>query len=319
MDVLSLAFVTSVLDSSAPVLYAALAAALCGRAGIFNSALDGQLLWAAFSAVTVSWWTGSAWAGVAAAIVTTTVLSGVLAVGAVTWRADPIIVAVGMNLLALGLTGFLLRELLDATGTFAPSGLQGLPSLGFLDGVPVLGPLLARQTILVPLALVLAVAASVWLYRTSTGLRLRGVGEHPEAATSLGVAVDRYQRATVLLAGALCGLGGAQLSLGNVTAFTENMTAGRGWVAVAAVMLAANRPLVVLGACLLFGAAEAWGFRLQGLGLPQQLTDAAPYLVTLVVLVASRLRLRRRLRAVDPVAAVSASHPETVVHPEETR
>ena len=319
MDVLSLAFVAAVLASSAPVLYAALGGALCGRAGVFNIALEGQLLWGAFSAVTVSWWTGSAWAGVAAAIVTTTVLSGVLAVGAVTWRADPIIVAVGMNLLALGLTGFLLRELLDATGTFAPSGLQGLPSLGFLDGVPVLGPLLARQTILVPLALVLAVAASVWLYRTSTGLRLRGVGEHPEAATSLGVAVDRYQRATVLLAGALCGLGGAQLSLGNVTAFTENMTAGRGWVAVAAVMLAANRPLVVLGACLLFGAAEAWGFRLQGLGLPQQLTDAAPYLVTLVVLVASRLRVRRRLRAVDPVAAVSASHPETVVHPEETR
>jgi general nucleoside transport system permease protein len=132
------------------------------------------------------------------------------------------------------------------------------------------------------------------------------------------VSVSRYQSATALLAGALCGLGGAQLSLGNVTAFTENMTAGRGWVAVAAVMLAANRPLVVLGACLLFGAAEAWGFRLQGLGLPQQLTDAAPYLVTLVVLVASRLRVRRRLGVADPVAAVSAAHPEAVVHPEET-
>jgi simple sugar transport system permease protein len=319
VDIFSLAFVAAVLASSAPVLYAALGGALCGLAGVFNIALEGQLLWGAFSAVAVSWWTGSAWAGVAAAVVTTTVFSGVLALGAVTWRADPIIVAVGMNLLALGLTGFLLRELLDATGTFAPAGLAGLPDLGFLAGVPVLGPLLAGQTVLVPLALALAVAMSLWLYRTSAGLRLRGVGEHPEAATSLGVAVPRYQRATVLLAGALCGLGGAQLSLGNVTAFTENMTAGRGWVAVAAVMLAANRPLVVLGACLLFGAAEAWGFRLQGLGLPQQLTDAAPYLVTLIVLVASRVRVRRRLRAVDPLAAESAAHPEAVVHPEETR
>lgn len=319
MDVFSLAFVAAVLASSTPVLLAALGGALCGRAGVFNIALEGQLLWGAFSAVTVSWWTGSAWAGVLAAVVTTTVFSGVLALGAVTWRADPIIVAVGMNLLALGLTGFLMRELLDATGTFAPAGLQGLPAMDALDGVPVFGRVLGGQTVLVPLALLLAVAASLWLHRTSAGLRLRGVGEHPEAASSLGVAVARYQRATVLLAGALCGLGGAQLSLGNVTAFTENMTAGRGWVAVAAVMLAANRPLVVLGACLLFGAAEAWGFRLQGLGLPQQLTDAAPYLVTLVVLVASRLRVRRRLRDVDTVAAASAAHPETVVHPEETR
>ena len=102
MDVFSLAFVAAVLASSAPVLYAALGGALCGRAGLFNIALEGQLLWGAFSAVTVSWWTGSAWAGVAAAVVTTTVFSGVLAVGAVTWRADPIIVAIGMNLLALG-------------------------------------------------------------------------------------------------------------------------------------------------------------------------------------------------------------------------
>ena len=113
----------------------------------------------------------------------------------------------------------------------------------------------------------------------------------------------------MLLTGALCGVGGAQLSLGSVTAFTENMTAGRGWVAVAAVMLAANRPLLVTAACLLFGAAEAWGFRLQGLGLPQQLTDAAPYLVTLVVLVLSRLRVRRRV-ASDPLAAVAVAHVE---------
>ena len=319
MDVLNLAFVAAVLVSTAPVLLAALGGALCGRAGVFNIALEGQLLVGAFTAVAVSWWTGSAWLGVAAAVAASAVLALVLAVGAVSWRADPIIVAVGTNLLAVGLTGFLLRELLGASGTFAPQGLAGLPSLTALAGVPVLGPLLAGQSVLVPLALVLAVAASLWLSRTTAGLRLRGVGEHPEAATSLGVDVTRYQGAAVLVAGGLCGLGGAQLSLGTVTAFTEEMTAGRGWVAVAAVMLAANRPLLVMGACLLFGAAEAWGFRLQGVGLPQQLTDAAPYLVTLVVLVASRLRVRRRVSAADPVAATAAAHPETRVHPEESR
>jgi simple sugar transport system permease protein len=319
VDVLTLAFVAAVLTSAAPVLYAALGGALCGRAGVFNIALEGQLLGGAFAAVAVSWWTGSPWLGVLAAVGTGAVASLLLAVGAVAWRADPIIVAVGMNLLALGLTGFVLREALGATGTFAPSGLRGLPDLDALDGVPVLGAVLGRASVLVPLSVVLAVALSLWLARTPAGLRLRGVGEHPEAATSLGVPVTRYRMATVVVAGALCGLGGAQLSLGTVTAFTENMTAGRGWVAVAAVMLAVNRPLWVLGACLLFGAAEAWGFRLQGLGLPQQLTDAAPYLVTLAVLVLSRVRVRRRVRAADPVAAESAAHPEAVVHPEETR
>jgi simple sugar transport system permease protein len=119
------------------------------------------------------------------------------------------------------------------------------------------------------------------------------VGEQPAAAESLGVRVHRYQHAAVLAAGALCGVAGAQLSLGNVTLFNEGMSAGRGWIAVAAVLLTGARPGWVLAACLVFGAAEAWGFRLQGAGLPQQLTDAAPYLVTLVVLIATRIRVRR--------------------------
>ncbi|WP_369053303.1 ABC transporter permease [Kineococcus terrestris] len=293
-SVLTLSFVAAVLTSTAPVALAALGGALCGRAGVFNIALEGQVLWACFAAVVVAAWTGSVWLGVLAAVVTTTLLASVLAVGSVRWHADPIIVAVGVNLLALGLTGFLLRSLLGASGTYAPPGLPGLPDLALLRGVPVLGPLLSGQSVLVPVALLLPLAAAWWLARTPAGLRLRGVGDHPAAAASLGVPVTRYQQATVHVAGALCGLAGAQLALGNVTAFTENMTAGRGWVAVAAVMLAVNRPVGVLLACLLFGAAEAWGFRLQGIGLPQQLTDAAPYLVTLVVLVVVRARRSSR-------------------------
>ncbi len=310
MDILSVAFVAAVLGSAAPVLYAALGGALCARAGVFNMALEGQLLLGAFVAVAVSHGSGSAWLGVLAAAAAAAALALVLAVGSVRWGADPIIVAVGVNLLALGLTGYLLRELLGASGTFAPQGLPGLPDATFLGAVPVLGQLLGRQSTLVPLALLAAVLIAAWLARTRTGLRLRGAGEHAAAAVSLGVDVARYQQVSVLAAGALCGLGGAQLSLGAVTAFTENMTAGRGWVAVAAVMLAAGRPVGVLAACLLFGAAEAWGFRLQGLGLPQQLTDAAPYLVTLVVLLLVRLRGRRR-GATAPVLSPTAEETRT--------
>jgi ABC-type uncharacterized transport system permease subunit len=132
------------------------------------------------------------------------------------------------------------------------------------------------------------------------------VGEHPEAAASLGTNVAKYQFWVTIVAGALCGFAGAQLSLGNVTVFTENMTAGRGWIAVAAVMLVAGRPLWLPVACLGFGAAEALGFRLQGIGAPQQLTDAAPYAITIIVLVATRIRLPARTRR-SPIASPEES------------
>jgi general nucleoside transport system permease protein len=290
MHVFEWSFVAAVLLAATPVLYAALAGALSAQVGVFNIALEGQMLWGAFAAVAASYYTGSAWVGIGVAVVSTAVFSVVLAVGAARFRADPIIIAIGTNLLALGLTGFLLRVLFDVAGSFSPIGLQGIPAMSFLRGIPVLGPVFGGQTVLVPLAFVLCIAAGLWLSRTASGLRLRGIGEHAEAAASLGVNVARTQTWTTILGGALCGLAGAQLALGNVTVFTENMTAGRGWIAVAAVMLVGSRPLWLPVACLGFGAAEAFGFRLQGLGAPQQLTDAAPYAITLLVLVATRVR-----------------------------
>lgn len=308
MQVFELSFVAAVLLAATPVLYAALAGALSAQVGVFNIALEGQMLWGAFAAVAGSYITGSAWAGLLIAILTTALFSVILAVGSAAWKADPIIIAIGTNLLALGLTGFLMRVLFDVSGSFAPRGLQGLDKMSFLRDVPVIGDIFAGQTPLVPLAFVLVAAAGIWLKTTSNGLRLRGVGEHPEASATLGVNVVAYKTWVTIVGGALCGMAGAQLSLGNVTVFTENMTAGRGWIAVAAVMLVAGRPLWLPVACLGFGAAEAFGFRLQGLGAPQQLTDAAPYAITLLVLVATRIpwtgsRAARR-RTAEPANAV---------------
>jgi ABC-type uncharacterized transport system permease subunit len=290
MSIFELSFVAAVLLAATPILYAALAGAISAQVGVFNIALEGQMLWGAFAAVAGSHYTGSAWGGVLVALVSTALFAVILAVGTARWKADPIIIAIGTNLLALGLTGFLLRVLFDVSGSFSPRGLEGLPKMSFLAGIPVIGPIFAGQTLLVPLAFVLIVAVGLWLKATPAGLRLRGVGEHPEAAVSLGVKVPSYQTWVTIAAGALCGIAGAQLALGNVTVFTENMTAGRGWIAVAAVMLVAGRPLWLPLACLGFGAAEALGFRLQGIGAPQQLTDAAPYAITLLVLVATRIR-----------------------------
>ncbi|MFB2582267.1 ABC transporter permease [Herbiconiux sp. P15] len=290
MQIFELSFVAAVLLAATPILYAALAGAISAQVGVFNIALEGQMLWGAFAAVAGSYYTGSAWGGVLIALLSTALFAVILAVGTARWKADPIIIAIGTNLLALGLTGFLLRVLFDVSGSFSPRGLEGLPKMAFLADVPILGPIFAGQTLLVPLAFVVIVAVGIWLKSTPAGLRLRGVGEHPEAAASLGVNVASYQTWATIVGGALCGIAGAQLALGNVTVFTENMTAGRGWIAVAAVMLVAGRPLWLPLACLGFGAAEALGFRLQGIGAPQQLTDAAPYAITLLVLVLTRIR-----------------------------
>lgn len=304
MHIFDLSFVAAVLLAATPVLFAALAGALSAQVGVFNIALEGQMLWGAFAAVAASYYTGNPWAGVLAAVLSTALFSVVLAVGAARWKADPIVIAIGSNLFALGITGFLMRVLFDVSGSFSPRGLVGLEKMRWLSDVPVIGEIFAGQTLLVPLALVLIVVVGLWLALTPRGLRLRGVGEHPDAAASLGINVVGYQFWVTIAAGALCGFAGAQLSLGNVTVFTENMTAGRGWIAVAAVMLVAGRPLWLPLSCLGFGAAEALGFRLQGVGAPQQLTDAAPYAITILVLILTRLRLPARTRRVHTPPAL---------------
>jgi simple sugar transport system permease protein len=288
------ALFSSALAALTPVLFAALGGALCQRAGVFNIALEGTMLVGCFAAVAGSWYTGSAWLGVLCAALAATGYSLILAAGSVSFGADPIVVGVAANLLAVGLTSFLIRTVFGSRGTFSDPRLDGLTPVGLpgLDRVPFLGSVLSGHTVLTYLSWLTVAGLAVLLYRHPWGLRLRGVGEHPEAARSLGVGVNRYRYGVILAGGALCGLGGAQLALGSVTLFSENMTAGRGWIAVVAVLLGRALPLGVFAAALLFGLAEAAGFRLQGLGLPQQATDAAPYVVTLLALIASSRRLR---------------------------
>ena len=210
----------------------------------------------------------------------------VMAVFAVSLRGNEIVVGIAINLLASGLTVFMLRALFGVKGAFQDPGVVGLdlysPSL--LGWLPWIGALLSGHTAIVYLSLVLTLAVHFLLFEHVIGLRLRGVGENAEAATTLGADASRVRYAALLVSGALCGLAGAQLSLGNVTLFVENMSAGRGWIAVVAVMFGRAKPLGVLGACLLFGFTESLGFRLQGLQVPSQLTDALPYLVTLASL-----------------------------------
>jgi simple sugar transport system permease protein len=224
------------------------------------------------------------------------IFSLILGFGATIFRGDPVVVGIGMNLLALGLTAYLLRVVFGVSGTFSDPSVIGLGRITIpaLIGVPVLGWAFARQSALTWVVWALTALISVVLFLMPVGLRLRGVGEQPEAAAALGVDVVRYRIVTVLVAGALTGLAGAQLSLGAVSVFAEDMSAGRGWIAVVAVMLGRNNPLYAAAACVLFGFADAIGVNLQSRGLPNQLTDIAPYLATLLALVISH---RRGIRA----------------------
>ncbi|HEY1721252.1 MAG TPA: ABC transporter permease [Magnetospirillaceae bacterium] len=294
MGIFDMLLFHSTIQSVTPILLAALAGLICERAGIFTIAQEGLMLAGAFAAVAGSWFCGGAWAGVLIAIATSVVLSGILAGGGVLFLGDTIVIGIGINLLADGLSIFLLRQLFDIQGVFEDPKLDGLDALRIpvIADIPGIGGVISGQTWITYLSWLLVAAVSIFLFRTTWGLRLRGVGEQGEAAETLGVSVRRYRAAAILVSGALCGLAGAQLSLGAVTLFSEGMSAGRGWIAVVAVMLGRANPLGVLGASVLFGLADAVGLRMQGLGLPNQLTDAAPYVITLIALILAVRRHR---------------------------
>jgi simple sugar transport system permease protein len=284
-----------------PILLAALGGLICERVGVFNIALEGLMLTGAFAAVVGSYYAGSAFVGVLAAVVAGVALATILASFAITLRGDMIVLGIALNLLASGLTVFLLRSLFGVKGAFQDPNLQGLGKIDLpgLEALPVLGPLLSGHSWVIYLSWLLVAGMQLLLFHHALGLRMRGVGEHPEAAATLGVSVTGLRYLAVLLSGALCGLAGAQLSLGNVTLFVENMSAGRGWIAVVAVMFGRAHPLGVLAASLLFGLADSVGFRLQGLQMPSQFTGMVPYVVTLVSLFIVEAQRRRRRAVVS--------------------
>jgi ABC-type uncharacterized transport system permease subunit len=277
-----------------PILLAALAGTLSERVGLFNIALEGQMLVGAFFAVAGSHFSGTLAGAIVSAVVASTLFSALLALGSAILRGNDIVIGISLNLLAAGLTSFLLRSLFGVSGTFSDSTMAALPRLHVpgLAQLPLLGRALGEQNALVYVSWLLVIVTAIFLTRTAWGLRIRGIGEQFEAAVSLGAKATRYRIAVTMVAGALCGLAGLQLSLGSLSLFSENMTAGRGWIAVAAVMLGRARPLGVAAACVLFGFSDALGLRLQGEGLPNQITDSAPYLVTLVALVIAGVRQR---------------------------
>ncbi|MDF2372097.1 MAG: ABC transporter permease [Rhizobiaceae bacterium] len=282
-----------------PVLLAAIGSALCERAAVFNIALEGMMLVGAFAAVVGCVYTGSWMGGIGFAIVAGAAFGLIFSFFGVQRGGDDIIVSIGLNVLAIGLTAFLLRALFGVQGQFEDPRIVEIPkvNLGPVADIPFIGDLLSGQSILVWFAVLMVFATHFFLNNHYYGLRIRAAGQNASALRSVGVSPERVKTAALVACGILCALGGAQLSISNVTLFTEGMSAGRGWIALVIVMMCSARLPWILPTAILFGLVDAMGFRMQGLGLPQQLTEALPYLLAIVVLIIAFRRKSIRQQA----------------------
>ncbi len=276
------ALVAAMLRFATPLIFAALGGVISERSGVVNVGLEGMMLIGAFfglwGADITNGWVGGVLIGVAAGA-----LTGLLfAVFVVSLKANQIVAGMAINLLALGLTGYLLIDIYGTLGT--GSGLPQVPDLLLpISGVPFFGRAFGERNLLIRVALALVAATSIYLFRTSSGLRLRSVGENPLAADTAGISVTLRRYFAVITSGVLASLGGVFLSLGFVHSFTQSMTAGRGFIALAAVIFGRWRPGGALIAALLFGFSSALAQRLPVFSpTAATLFQALPYVLTLI-------------------------------------
>jgi len=286
-----------------PLAFGAMGGLLNERAGVVNIAIEGQLLTGAFGAAVVASVTHSVYAGLVAAPVAGLVIGSLLALFTVKYRVNQIIVGVVLNVFAVGLTSFLFSSVLkpNAATLNSPPRMPVI-EIPVLSGIPVIGPVLFRQTLLVYLLYVAVVVITIALFRTRWGLRVRAVGEHPLAADTVGIDVQATRWRNVLLGSMVAGLGGAFFTIGSVGAFSQEMTAGKGYIALAAMILGRWTPVGALAAALLFGFSDKLQ---QVLGVlqtpvPNQFMLMLPYLVTIVAVAGLVGRVRGPAAAGEP-------------------
>jgi len=275
-------FIGSGLRLAMPIVLAGTGELLSQRAGVLNLSLDGMMLTSAFAAALASWMTKMPMVGLLVGVLSALLFAYLQAVLSVTLRANQLVVGIGFNILALGATTFLYREI------FGPLSRDTIPGfgkvhLGWLSDIPVLGPALLQQTGLTYVAFALVIATWALLKYTSFGLAVRAVGDDPRAADQAGINVIRTRYLGVLYAGALAGLGGAFMSVADSNTFTEGMTKGAGYLAITAVIFGGWSPWKTLGACLLFGFATALQFLVPAMKLdvPVAVLLMLPYVLAL--------------------------------------
>ena len=281
-DIFTLALITSTIRLSTPLILAALGGMFSERSGVINIALEGKMLAGAFTAAAVTYaadtklhlGNASPWVGLLAAILAGLFIAAIYAVTCIRFKADQVVSGAAINILMLGIPGFLSGAFFLSSGS-----TPQLPKEHLIPTTPIV------------IAFAMVFVSWYVMYRTPFGLRLRAVGEKPEAADAAGVSITQIRYCGVLLAGALAGIGGAYLSIGQSSLFTRNMTAGRGFIALAALIFGKWRPVQTMLACLLFGFTEAVSIQMQGAvklpsgeDIPVQFIQMVPYVLTIIVL-----------------------------------
>jgi len=277
----------SSLQFGALLLLPALGGVISERSGVVNIAMEGMMLTGAYAGVMTALATHNVILGVIGAMVAGGLMALVHAIVSINFKADQIVSGIAINIAALGLTNYLL---------FIQTGGQGIPSLsnalrlpitswGPLSNIPFIGRVLFQQNIIFYVAILVLLGINFLLFRTNIGLRIRAVGEHPHAADTAGVNVRLVRYLCVIGSGLLSGLAGAFLSMGIAGIFNSNMTAGTGFIALAAMIFGKYNPFGTAGACLIFGLGEALSVRLQDTGVSSNLLSTLPYLLTLIALV----------------------------------
>ena len=270
---------------SVPLIFGAMAGVLSERSGVINIAIEGQLLAGAFMSGVIASLTQNTWAGLIIAPFAGMAIAWLLAIFAIKYGIDQVVLGFVLNVLVIGLTGFLYKKLLipyqstwNAGGTFAPIEIP------ILAKIPVIGPIFFAQSIIVYLMYIVVIIIHIALFKSKWGLRTRSVGEHPTAAESVGIDVNKVRFRNVLIAGAVAGLGGAFFTLGAVGAFSKEMTAGKGFIALAALIFGRWSPLGAVAAALIFGFAD----NLQGVltftgtPIPSEFMLMAPYIAPII-------------------------------------
>lgn len=273
-EIFTIALIWSTVRLSTPLILAALGGLFSERSGVINIALEGMMLAGAFTAAAVTYATGSPYIGLLAGMMAGMLIAAIHAVACIQYLADQVVTGTAINILMLGMPAFLSGAFFLSSGS-----TPQIPKEHLIPWLPII------------IAIVMVPLSWYILYKTPFGLRLRSVGENPEAADAAGVPVARMRYAGVLLSGVLAGLGGAYLSIGQSSLFTRNMTSGRGFIALAALIFGKWRPFQTLLACLLFGFTEAVSIQMQGVvklpsgeDIPVQFIQMVPYILTIIVL-----------------------------------
>jgi simple sugar transport system permease protein len=287
--------IKGMLSAATPILLAAMGGSLTYYAGVFNIAMEGMMLSGAFFAVLGSYFFQSWQIGILFAVIGSVLMSLIFILFAVVLQMDEFITGIGLNLFSAGLTTYMMRQIFKVKGAFSNPAIVSIPriEIPLIEDVPFLGDILSGQNLVIYIAVLVVILVNYLVFRTRFGLRLRASGYNRTCLDTSGVSADRIRVISLILCGVLCGLAGAYLSLGYVTLFTEGMSAGRGWISLAAVILVSGNPLGIALISLLFGFTDGLGLFLQKT-IPSQFTSMVPYVATLIALFFYSIQTKKR-------------------------